>query len=108
MVENFEKKKKELFQKICSADELNRDLERKIVDLYGPRGKRAINVVKEGGVRREGKRWFVRGREEEYEVVKSHCSCFDYVLNITTGKTEVDMCYHALAKNIKELLEREF
>jgi predicted nucleic acid-binding Zn finger protein len=32
------------------------------------------------------------------------CSCKDYVLNVVTGKAGVDMCYHALAKRICELL----
>ena len=105
MDKDFEERKIALFQEIENVDELNQELEDKIIELYGSRGKRAINVVKSGGVRKEDKRWYVRGREEEYEVVKSHCSCYDYVLNITTGKTEVDMCYHALAKNIQELLD---
>lgn len=101
----FERKKKKLFQELKSLDELNDKIEKKIIELYGDRGKRAIKVVKNEGVRKEDNRWFVKGREDEYEVVKSHCSCFDYVLNITTGKTDVDMCYHALAKNIQELLD---
>ena len=91
--------------KIKSEKHLSEELERSIKELYGDRGERAINVVKNGGVRKENGRWFVQGREEEYEVVKSHCSCYDYVLNIATGKADVDMCYHALAKNIQELIE---
>lgn len=101
----FFKKKGKLFQRLSSVDELDENLEESIVDIYGSRGKRAIEVYKEGGVRKQGERWFVQGREDEYEIVKSFCSCYDYVLNITTGKAEVDMCYHALAKNIQELLD---
>ncbi|KXB08588.1 hypothetical protein AKJ55_00720 [candidate division MSBL1 archaeon SCGC-AAA382M17] len=103
--EDFKRKKKELFQNLKSSEELDEALEKQIIDLYGDRGKRAIKVVNNDGVWKEEDRWFVQGREEKYEVVRSHCSCYDYVLNITTGKTDVDMCYHALAKNIKELLD---
>lgn len=105
--EEFNRKKRRLFESLEESDELNEELEDRIKDLYGGRGERALGVVKNEGVRKENERWLVEGREEEYEVVKSHCSCFDYVLNIATGKTDVDMCYHALAKNIRELLDSE-
>lgn len=101
---DFQEKKKKLFEKIKSKKELNEEIEKEIINLYGARGKRAIRVVKNGGVRKEQNRWLVEGREDEYEVVRTYCSCYDYVLNIATGKTDVDMCYHALAKNIQELL----
>ncbi len=103
--EEFQRKKKNLFEELKSSEELTKELEEKIKDLYGGRGERAIQVVKNNDVRKEEDCWYVQGREQEYEIVKSHCSCYDYVLNISTEKTDVDMCYHALAKNIYELLE---
>lgn len=84
---------------------MNERLEKKIIELYGSRGEKAVQVVKSEGVRKKDGRWFVQGSEEEYEIVRSHCSCYDYVLNIVTEKADVDMCYHALAKNIRELLD---
>lgn len=105
--DEFARKKKKLFEKIKSADKLNEDLEGEIVDVYGSRGKKAIEVVKESRVKKDGDRWLVKGSEDEYEVVRSHCFCYDYVLNIVTGKADVDMCYHALAKNIRELLDSD-
>lgn len=103
--EEFLRDKKNLFEKLKSARDLDEDLENEIIDVYGSRGERAIEVIKSDRVRKEGDSWFVKGREEEYEIVKSYCSCYDYVLNIATGKADVDMCYHALAKNIRELLD---
>lgn len=103
----FEQNKERLFKRIKSAEELNESLEEDVINIYGSRGERAIEVIKNDGVRVEDERWFVQGREEEYEVVGSHCSCYDYVLNIVTEKADVDMCYHALAKNIRELLDAE-
>lgn len=102
--EEFKENKRKLFERISSAEGLDESLEEAVVEVYGSRGERAIEVLKKGGVRKEGNRWFVQGREDEYEIVKSFCSCYDYVLNITTGRADVDMCYHALAKNIHELL----
>ncbi len=102
--EKFEEKRNKLFEKIRKIDKLNDDLKEEIEHIYGKRGKKAIKVVENGGIERRGGKWYVEGSEEEYEVVKKFCSCKDYVLNITTGKTDVDMCYHALAKNIYKLL----
>ncbi len=105
--EEFARKKKKLFEKIKSADELDEELEEEIVEIYGSRGKKALETVKESRIRKDEDRWLVEGSEDEYEVVRSHCSCYDYVLNIVTEKADVDMCYHALAKNIRELLDSE-
>ena len=105
MVSNeFLRKKIELFRRLKGASELTEELEQLIIDTYGARGKRAIETIKSGGVRRHGDRWFVRGKEREYEIVQAYCTCYDFVLNVVTGKAGVDMCYHGLAKKICELL----
>lgn len=101
----FLRRRNELFRKLKETGRLNKEIERMIVDVYGGRGKRALEVVKSGGVRKEGKRWFVRGKREEYEIVQTYCTCYDYVLNVVTGKARTDMCYHALAKKICEILD---
>lgn len=101
----FKRKKKELFKDLKSAEGLDEELEEEIVEVYGSRGEKAIEVIKNSGVREEDGRWYVQGSEDEYEIVQSYCSCYDYVLNVATGKAGVDMCYHALAKNIRELLD---
>lgn len=101
----FLRKRAKLFERLKKSSELTGELEQAIVDTYGSRGKRAIKAIKSGGVRKHGDRWFVRGKEREYEVVQSYCTCYDFVLNVVTGKADVDMCYHGLAKKICELLE---
>ncbi len=102
---DFSKKRAKLLKDLKAAKELTPELEKEIFDLYGPRGKRAIAAVKSDSVRKEEGRWFVRGNDTEYEVVRTYCTCYDYVLNVVTGKAGVDMCYHALAKTIRELLD---
>ena len=102
--EKFEEERNELFEKIQQKEELDDSLKEEIEDIYGKRGNKAIKVVENGGIEKRGEKWYVKGSNEKYEVVKKFCSCKDYVLNITTGKTDVDMCYHALAKNIYKIL----
>ncbi len=101
----FLRGKKGLFKRLREGGALTVELEWMLFDIYGSRGKRALEVIKKRGVTKRGQRWFVRGRVGEYEVVGTLCSCRDYVLNVVTGKVDVDMCYHALAKTMCELLD---
>ena len=102
--ETFKRGKDALFKQLRKGAVLTPELERAMMDVYGGRGKRALAAIKGRRVIKRGQRWFVRGMADEYEVVKNFCTCRDYVLNISTGKADVDMCYHALSKVICELL----
>ncbi|MEM2875194.1 MAG: hypothetical protein QW567_04165 [Candidatus Hadarchaeales archaeon] len=99
---DFPRTFEELLPTLRSSQGITPEVERRVAELYGNRGRRALEAVMAGSVIRRGKRWFVRGKEDEYEVVRGFCSCRDYVLNVATGKAGVDMCYHALAKRICE------
>lgn len=101
----FLRGKAELFQALKPGSVLTEEVERKLMDVYGGRGKRALEAIKGRRVIKRGRRWFVRGRGGEYEVVKTFCSCRDHVMNIASGKADVDMCYHALAKTVCEMLQ---
>ena len=100
----FQRGRDELFKCLKRGRVLSPELERQITDVYGGRGKRALEVIKRRCVIKRGQRWFVRGKADEYEVVRNFCTCRDYVMNIATEKVDADMCYHALAKNICEVL----
>ena len=102
--ETFKRGKDDLFKRLRRGEILTPELERMITDVYGGRGKRAVEAIKRRCVIKRGQRWFVRGKADEYEVVRAFCSCPDYVMNIATEKVDADMCYHALAKNICETL----
>jgi len=104
VLESFKRKKEELSRQLKQSGALTPELERAIMEVYGGRGKRALEAVKRQRVIKRGQRWFVRGKTDEYEVVRDFCTCPDYVMNIATEKADVDMCYHALAKNICEAL----
>jgi len=98
----------ELFKRIKKGGSLTKDLKKAIIDVYGSRGKKALEVIRWRRVMKRDNRWFVRGKSDEYEIVQAYCTCRDYVLNIVTEKVDVDMCYHALAKKICELLDAHY
>jgi predicted nucleic acid-binding Zn finger protein len=100
----FKRKRSELFRQLKQSGVLTPELERAVIEVYGGRGKRALEAIKRQRVVKRGQRWFVRGKTDEYEVVRGFCTCRDYVMNIATEKADVDMCYHALAKNTCEIL----
>ncbi len=102
--ETFLRRKNELFEQLTRGGMLTPQLEQAMIDAYGGRGKRALEAIKRHCVIRRGRRWFVRGKADEYEVVRTFCTCRDYVMNVATEKIDADMCYHALAKNICEAL----
>jgi len=108
VLESFNRRKEELFRRLKQSGALTSELEQEITEVYGGRGKRALEAVKRRCVVKRGQRWFVRGKTDEYEVVRNFCTCKDYVLNISTEKADVDRCYHALAKTICELLDRYY
>ena len=103
--EVFLRKKMELFKRMKKGTKLTEDLKKVVIDTYGPRGRKALEIIRRRRVIKRGDRWFVRGKSDEYEIVQAYCTCRDYVLNIVTDKVDVDMCYHALAKKICELLD---
>ncbi len=102
--ETFRRGRDELFRRLKRGEVLSPELDRMIMDVYGGRGKRALDAIKRRCVIKRGQRWLVRGKADEYEVVRTFCTCRDYVMNIATEKVDVDMCYHALAKNICDAL----
>jgi predicted nucleic acid-binding Zn finger protein len=93
----------ELFELIRQKG-LTPDVERMVIETYGERGRKALRAVRQGRVRKEGAIWIVKGKTDEYEIVKDLCYCMDYTLNVVTGRAGVDMCYHVLAKKIFEIL----
>ncbi|MGQ9788254.1 MAG: hypothetical protein ACUVQM_02955 [Candidatus Hadarchaeaceae archaeon] len=103
--ESFIRRREQLFKRLQASSVLSPEIEGEIIEVYQERGRRAIESIKGRRVIKRGQRWFVRGKNDEYEVVKNFCTCTDYVMNISTEKANVDMCYHALAKNICQALD---
>lgn len=101
-ISEFRMKKLLLFKELKEKG-LCKETEKKIVELYGKRGEKAIVTVKKKRVLKKNNNWIVKGRTKEYIIYGEFCSCMDYMMNIELGKAGVDMCYHALAKRIAEI-----
>ncbi|MHA1125899.1 MAG: hypothetical protein ACTSO7_04765 [Candidatus Heimdallarchaeota archaeon] len=87
------------------------DLE-KLEKIFGGRVKKALNLIGENRVKKylfqpSGViRWVVTGYEKDYLVIEqSFCSCKDF-LYTALFKREVPSCYHLLAREIAERIEK--
>lgn len=78
---------------------LTEETERKLVDEFGARGKKAAELVKEGRVRKYKDFFVVQGSRDDYIVEDDFCTCKDYLyrLSIKGG-----VCYHSIAVHIAE------
>lgn len=73
---------------------LTRDLEERLIDEFGARGKNAIATVSARKVKRYKDFFVVQGKKGEYIVEDDFCTCNDYLyrLSIKGG-----VCYHSIA-----------
>ena len=88
-----------------------KDMER-LEKIFGDRVKKALNLIGENRVKKylftpSGViRWVVTGYEKDYLVIEqSFCSCKDF-LYTALFKREVPSCYHLLAREIAERIEK--
>jgi predicted nucleic acid-binding Zn finger protein len=72
---------------------LSPELADEIVRLYGERGKKAIDAVRKGNVKKYLDFFVVVGRSDEYVVEEELCTCSDFVYR--GGE-----CWHRLAVRI--------
>ena len=87
------------------------DMER-LEKIFGDRVKKALNLIGENRVKKHlftpsgVIRWVVTGYEKDYLVIEqSFCSCKDF-LYTALFKREVPSCYHLLAREIAERIEK--
>ncbi len=87
------------------------DMER-LEKIFGNRVKKALNLIGENRVKKylftpSGViRWVVTGYKKDYLVIEqSFCSCKDF-LYTALFKREVPSCYHLLAREIAECIEK--
>lgn len=88
-----------------------KDMER-LEKIFGDRVKKALNLIGENRVKKylfkpSGViRWVVTGYEKDYLVIEqSFCSCKDF-LYTALFKREVPSCYHLLAREIAERIDK--
>lgn len=73
---------------------LTPDVEKRLVEEYGSRGKKAIDAVRSGKVKKYRDFFVVRGFSGEYIVEDDFCTCNDYLYRLSV---KGGICYHSIA-----------
>ena len=86
-----------VFEDIQKEGSLTPGLEKRLVEEFGARGKKAIETVRSGKVKKYKDFFVVKGSTGEYIVEEDFCTCNDYLyrLSIKGG-----VCYHSIAVRI--------
>lgn len=90
---------------LATAGELRPPVVAEVITLHGDRGRRAIEAVAEGRVKRYRDFTVVVGYREEHVVEDGGCDCRDATYNLDTSDPS-ERCWHALAVDIAERVGR--
>ncbi|WP_277555833.1 hypothetical protein [Halobaculum limi] len=77
----------------------------RIIDLHGDRGRRAIEAVAEGRVKRYRDFTVVVGYRTEHIIEDGGCDCQDATYNLDTSNAD-ERCWHAIAVDIADRVDR--
>jgi predicted nucleic acid-binding Zn finger protein len=88
-----------VFDDIREQGSLTPELEKRLVKEFGSRGKKAVELVRSGKVKKYRDFFVVEGSTGEYIVEDDFCTCKDYLyrLSIKGG-----VCYHSIAVRIAQ------
>ena len=86
---------------LAESGELSGPIAAGIVAEHGDRGKRAIEAVGEGRVKRYRDFTVVVGHAEEYVVEDGGCDCADATYNLD-GDDPSERCWHAIAVDVAD------
>ncbi len=78
---------------------LTEELEQRIVREYGNRGRKAIDLVRAGKVKKYHDFFVVEGKSDRYVIEGDFCTCRDYLYRLSR---DGGLCYHSLAVRIAE------
>jgi|Deesub1362A_J573_1020465.scaffolds.fasta_scaffold00209_44 predicted nucleic acid-binding Zn finger protein len=84
---------KDVFELISEKGKIDKDMEKMIIDRFGKRGEKALDLVKSGNVKKY-RDFFVVVGNEEYIVEENYCTCRDFEFK---GR---GMCSHIIAVKI--------
>lgn len=88
---------------LAAAGSLDSSVVERILALHGDRGRRAIDAVSAGRVKRYRDFTVVVGNNDEYVVEGRACTCFDALYNLDPAD-EYALCWHALAAKIADIV----
>ncbi|WP_435063717.1 hypothetical protein [Halobaculum sp. EA56] len=90
---------------LAAAGELSPPIVSAIIDTHGDRGRRAIEAVGEGRVKRYRDFTVVVGYRAEHVVEDGGCDCQDTTYNLDADDPD-ERCWHALAVDVAERVGR--
>ncbi|MCS7385967.1 MAG: hypothetical protein NDF55_04445 [archaeon GB-1867-005] len=100
----------QIFIKLKKEKRLTDEVASKLLEKYGEKFLRALDLVSAKKVRKcvfrpSGiERWVVVGMHGQYLVIpRSFCQCDDFYLSVVIRKSK-DTCYHLIAQTIAEAL----
>ncbi|WP_394334877.1 SWIM zinc finger family protein [Methanonatronarchaeum thermophilum] len=68
--------------------------------MYGKRGEKAVQGVRKNSVKKYRDFWVVVGSQDHIVINESFCDCEDYLYEVSSIKSDIDYCWHALAVKI--------
>lgn len=102
-----------LILEAISKGYLESGIEQEVVSIFGHRGIKALNVIKEKRVKKyrftpsNREAWVVVGKEKEYLIIpRLFCSCIDFHINVTLRR-KYSLCHHLLAQALAEVIGYE-
>ncbi|MGA9141593.1 MAG: SWIM zinc finger family protein [Methanocella sp.] len=84
-------------EELAAAGELTEEIEKRIAREYGIRGRKAIEAVKAGRVKKYRDFFVVEGKGDRYVIEGDFCTCRDYLYRLSKNG---GLCYHSLAVRI--------
>jgi predicted nucleic acid-binding Zn finger protein len=86
---------KDFWERLREKGCLTPEARRRIEEVFGERGRKALRAVEEGRVKRYLDFYVVVGKSDEYVVEEDFCTCSDFVYRSRH-------CWHILAVRIAE------
>jgi predicted nucleic acid-binding Zn finger protein len=86
---------------LATTGELTGPIVRRLLDVHGDRGRRAIEAVTERRVKQYRDFTVVVGHRDEYVVEGGGCTCKDSAYNLDPDDP-TQRCWHALAVDVAE------
>lgn len=84
---------------LAEAESLDSGVVERILAIHGDRGRRAIDAVMEGRIKRYRDFLVVVGHNDEYVIDGRACTCFDAMYNLDPAD-DTAWCWHAIAARI--------
>lgn len=88
-----------VLEDIRKGGQMTPDQEKLVVQEHGARGKKALDVIRAGRVKKYRDFFVVQGKESQYVVEGDFCTCRDYLYRLSQKD---GLCYHILAVKIAE------